>query len=110
MNLNADLVTLSACETARGQARSGEGMIGLAWSLLVAGTRSVAVSQWKVESGSTTGLMQNFYSALKPNSTGDKNLFAGKAEALRRGALKLRRNPRYAHPFYWAGFVLIGEA
>lgn len=103
MNLNSDLVFLSACETARGQARSGEGLIGLAWSLMVAGARNVAVSQWKVESSSTTDLTVEFYKNLKL-SNGEK-----KAEALRRAELKLRRNALTAHPFYWAGFVLIGE-
>lgn len=101
MNLTSDLVMLSACETARGQARSGEGLVGLAWSLMVAGARNVAVSQWKVESASTTDLTIEFYKSLK--QTGNK------AEALRQAELKLRRDPLTAHPFYWAGFVLIGE-
>ncbi len=103
MNLTSDLIFLSACETARGQARSGEGLVGLAWSLMVAGARNVAVSQWKVESGSTTGLTVEFYKNLKRTSG------ANKAESLREAELKLRRNPSTAHPFYWAGFVLIGE-
>ena len=103
MNLSADLVFLSACETARGQSRSGEGLIGLSWSLMVAGARNVVVSQWKVESASTTSLTVEFYKNLKQNGN------ANKPEALRQAALKLRRNPTTAHPFYWAGFVLIGE-
>lgn len=103
MNLKSDLVMLSACETARGQARSGEGLVGLAWSLMVAGARNVAVSQWKVESASTTNLTIEFYKVLKQNGN------AKKAEALRQAELKLRRHPLTAHPFYWAGFVLIGE-
>lgn len=104
MNLDFDLVMLSACETARGQTRSGEGLIGLAWSLMVAGSRNVVVSQWKVESSSTTDLTIEFYKSLKQTNA------PGKPEALRRAALKLRRNNLTAHPFYWAGFVLIGEA
>ncbi len=103
MNLSSDLVMLSACETARGQARSGEGLVGLAWSLMVAGARNVIVSQWKVESTSTTDLTIDFYKFLKQNP-------ARKPDALRQAALKLRRNPSTAHPFYWAGFVLIGES
>lgn len=104
MNLNADLVMLSACETARGQARSGEGLIGLAWSFMNAGARNVVVSQWKVESASTTDLTVDFYKSL--NQSGGER----KPEALREAALKLRRSAATAHPFYWAGFVLIGEA
>lgn len=104
MNLPSELVFLSACETARGQSRSGEGLIGLSWSLMVAGARNVAVSQWKVESASTTDLTVEFYKNLKQNGG------ANKAESLRRAELKLRRNALTAHPFYWAGFVLIGES
>ncbi len=103
MNLRAELVVLSACETARGQTRSGEGIVGLAWSLMVAGARNVVVSQWKVESASTTDLTVEFYKSLREPEMPDK------AEALRRAALKLRRNPNYSHPFYWAGFVLVGN-
>lgn len=103
MNLSSDLIMLSACETARGGVRSGEGLVGLAWSLMVAGARNVVVSQWKVESASTTDLTIDFYKSLKQKS-------AKKPDALRQAALKLRRNPATAHPFYWAGFVLIGES
>ena len=103
MNLSSDLIFLSACETARGGVRSGEGLIGLSWSLMVAGARNVVVSQWKVESSSTTDLTVDFYKSLKQNTS-------KKPEALRQAALKLRRHPSTAHPFYWAGFVLIGEA
>ena len=103
MNLRAELVVLSACETARGQTRSGEGIVGLAWSLMVAGARNVIVSQWKVESASTTDLTVEFYKSLGETAAPDK------AEALRQAALKLRRNPNYSHPFYWAGFVLVGN-
>jgi CHAT domain-containing protein/predicted negative regulator of RcsB-dependent stress response len=103
MNLSSDLIFLSACETARGGVRSGEGLVGLAWSLMVAGARNVVVSQWKVESASTTDLTINFYKFLKQDAV-------KKPDALRQAALKLRRNPATAHPFYWAGFVLIGDA
>ena len=102
MNLPAEMVVLSACETARGEKRSGEGIVGLAWSFMVAGTRTVVVSQWKVESSSTTDLMTEFYKALKQNTASDKS------QALRQAALKLRRSARFAHPFFWAGFVEIG--
>lgn len=102
LNLSSDLIFLSACETARGQSRSGEGLIGLSWSLMVAGARNVVVSQWKVESASTTDLTIDFYKSLRQTSS-------KKPEALRQAALKLRRSASTAHPFYWAGFVLIGE-
>ena len=70
---------------------------------MVAGARSVIVSQWKVESASTTDLTIEFYKSLGEPRAPDK------AAALRQAALKLRRNPNYSHPFYWAGFVLVGN-
>jgi CHAT domain-containing protein/Tfp pilus assembly protein PilF len=108
LDLNADLVVLSACETGRGRVGAGEGMIGLAWALFVAGTPTSVVSQWKVASKSTTELMINFHQALK---TGLQNpaLKMRKAKALREAALKLLRTNEYRHPFYWAGFVVVGD-
>jgi CHAT domain-containing protein len=61
LNLKADLVVLSACETARGKATGGEGLIGMSWAFFVAGSPSLVASQWKVDSASTTELMVNFH-------------------------------------------------
>ena len=113
LNLNADLVVLSACETARGQFDAGEGMIGLTWALFVAGVPTTVVSQWQVESASTRDLMVNFHRGLSsPPRSGSRTDEANvtKAEALRRAALKLLQDPETSHPFYWAGFVLMGDA
>ncbi len=63
LDLRADLVVLSACETARGRVAPGEGLIGLSWALFVAGSPASIVSQWKVESASTAELMQQFHGA-----------------------------------------------
>ena len=60
MDLRADLVVLSACETARGRVGAGEGVIGLSWALFVAGSPTTVVSQWKVASASTAQLMLEF--------------------------------------------------
>ena len=102
LDLEADLAVLSACETGRGRVGAGEGMIGLSWAFFVAGCPTTVVSQWKVESASTTELMLAFH----------RNLMKGKskAQALRSAALKLLGDRRYRHPFYWAGFVVIGDA
>lgn len=102
LNLHADLVTLSACETALGKVGQGEGVIGLTWALFIAGVPSTMVSQWKVDSASTTELMLSFHRNLKSGQT--------KADALRNAALKLAKNNRYSHPFFWAPFVLIGDS
>jgi CHAT domain-containing protein/Tfp pilus assembly protein PilF len=105
MDLRADLVVLSACETARGRFGAGEGVIGLTWALFVAGAPSTVVSQWEVESVSARELMLGFHRRLRAPSS--KSLT--KAEALRMAALKLMKNPSTGHPFYWAGFVLVGD-
>ena len=108
LDLNADLVVLSACDTARGQVVSGEGVIGLTWAFFVAGCSTTVVSQWKVESASTSNLMIEFHrSLLTSKRSAGRPL--GPAEALRRAALRLLRTPRYKHPFYWAPFVVIGD-
>jgi CHAT domain-containing protein/Tfp pilus assembly protein PilF len=109
LELNADLVVLSACETARGKLGAGEGMIGLAWALFVAGSPATVVSQWKVESASTTELMVAFHRNLQAGR-GRLSSKLSKAEAMRRAALKLMKTSAYSHPFYWAGFVVIGDA
>ena len=107
MNLRADLVVLSACETANGRIREGEGVVGMSWAFSVAGTRSMLVSQWKVNSASTSQLMMGFYQALEsPNNVSKSK----KAEALKGAALRLLKDRKYRHPFYWAGFVLIGDS
>jgi CHAT domain-containing protein/tetratricopeptide (TPR) repeat protein len=104
LDLKAELAVLSACETARGRIGAGEGMIGFSWAMFIAGVPSIVVSQWKVESAGTRDLMVNFHRSLISNKT-----TPDKAEALRQAALKLMRNPETSHPFYWAGFVLVGD-
>ena len=101
LDLKAALVVLSGCETARGRFENGEGSIGLSWAFLAAGARASVASQWRVESASTSKLMVAFHSELLKG--------AGQAEALRRAALNLLATERFHHPFYWAGFVLLGE-
>jgi CHAT domain-containing protein/tetratricopeptide (TPR) repeat protein len=98
--LRADVVMLSACETAVGQVRRYEGMYGLARAFLFAGSRSVGASLWRVEDVSTARLMGAFYRAYAGG--------AGKAEALRRAQVGLLRDKNYADPYFWAGFVLMG--
>jgi CHAT domain-containing protein/tetratricopeptide (TPR) repeat protein len=102
LRLKADLVVLSACETGRGRIAPGEGIVGTMWALFVAGSRSLVVSQWKVESASTTELMTAFHRGLAGGE-------GGAAAHLRSASLEVLRNPRYTHPFYWAGFVLVGN-
>ena len=105
LDLKADLVVLSACETARGRVGAGEGVIGLTWALFVAGSPTTVVSQWKVEESSTTELMLEFHRQLR--RPGDAR--TATAVALQRAATKMLDSKEYRHPFYWAGFVVIGD-
>jgi CHAT domain-containing protein len=106
MNLHADLAILSACETANGRIAPGEGVMGMSWAFFIAGTRSMLVSQWKVNSASTSRLMLNFYEHLRSNH--DRSTMK-KAIAFQQAALRLKKDKRYGHPFYWAGFILVGN-
>jgi CHAT domain-containing protein len=83
-------------------------MIGLTWALFVAGVPATVVSQWQVESASTRDLMVNFHRGLSSPSRAGKAK-ATRTEALRQAALKVMKNPATSHPFYWAGFVLVGD-
>lgn len=107
LDLQADLAVLSACETARGRIGAGEGMIGFSWAMFIAGVPSIVVSQWKVESAGTRDLMVNFHRSLISADNGKSKV--AKTEALRQVALKLMKNSETSHPFYWAGFVLVGD-
>jgi CHAT domain-containing protein len=100
MDLQADMAVLAACETARGRVSAGEGMIGMSWALFVAGVPTTVVSQWKVDSEATSKLMIEFH----------KNLLAkkSKTEAMREAARKIK-DSYDIHPYYWAGFSVIGN-
>jgi len=98
--LRADVVMLSACETAVGVSRRYEGLYGLARAFLFAGARSVGASLWQVSDASTARLMGAFYREYARG--------VGKAEALRRAQVELLRDKRYADPYYWSCFVLMG--
>jgi CHAT domain-containing protein len=101
LDLHAQLVVLSACETGLGSVTSGEGLIRLSWAFLVAGSPSAVVSQWKVDSRSTGELMAEFHRAYRAGGY-------VAARALQRAALATMRAPGYHHPFYWAPFVVLG--
>jgi CHAT domain-containing protein len=117
--MNADLVTLSACETGLGKEIVGEGYIGFAHAFLQAGTRSLLVSLWQVEDRATSLLMRRFYEnragAYRDERAGFRGEPMTKAAALQEAKRWLRdytdeegRRP-YDHPYYWSAFILIGE-
>ncbi len=109
LKLNAELTVLSACETGLGKIAEGEGVIGLSRALLYAGSRNLVVSLWQVSDESTQKLMVCFYE----NLLADKNF--GKvnpifyAKHLQNSKLALISEGKYAHPFYWSPFILIGR-
>jgi CHAT domain-containing protein/tetratricopeptide (TPR) repeat protein len=117
--LNADLVTLSACETGLGRRIGGEGYIGLAHAFLQAGARSLLVSLWEVNDEATALLMQRFYQnwrgAYADARAGRRGEAMTKSAALQEAKRWLRTyrddsgNAPYEHPYYWAGFILFGE-
>ena len=83
-------------------------MIGLTWALFVSGVPTTVVSQWQVESASTRDLMVRFHRGLNSQLRAGQTK-ATKSEALRQAALKLLQRRETSHPFYWAGFVLVGD-
>jgi CHAT domain-containing protein len=102
--LHADLVILSACETARGRVAPGEGILGLMWAVFVAGSPATLVSQWRVDSASSTALMVAFHREW--NMDGGR---ISKAEALQHASVEVLRTRGFSHPFFWAGFILAGD-
>jgi CHAT domain-containing protein len=133
--LEADLVTLSACESGLGQQQGGEGYVGFAQALFLAGARSLVLSQWKVDDQATALLMVRFYQNLLGKRPGLERPL-GKTAALAEAKRWLRQLPAdeagqlakqlvrgedvpfsgpmimgrpFEHPYFWAGFILIGD-
>jgi hypothetical protein len=132
--LDCDLVVLSACQTGLGKYAAGEGYVGFAQAFFLAGARSLVLSQWSVDDEATALLMVRFYRNLL-GKRDDKKAPMAKAEALReakdwlrnlsakevkreaervrgkgKGPVPLRKERRpFAHPYYWAAFVLVGD-
>ncbi len=103
LNLDADLVVLSACQTGKGKLLRGEGVIGMTRAFMYAGARSLVVSLWPVNDQSTVELMAKFYDYMQQGKA--------KNAALRQAKLNLIKgnNPALRHPYFWAPFVLMGE-
>lgn len=105
LDLHADIAVLSACETARGRFTYGEGLIGMSWAFLVAGTPTTVASQWKVDANAASRLMVAFHHDLVAN--GGATL-RGRARALQQAAIAMTRSADH-HPFYWAAFTMVGD-
>jgi len=101
MRLDAGLVSLSACETGLNERRPGDELIGLARAFIYAGSPSLMVSLWSVDSDSTRELMVKFYENIRNG--------LDKAIALQEAQKSIKEKPEYSNPYYWAPFILIGE-
>ncbi len=102
LRLPADLVVLSACQTALGREIKGEGLVGLTRGFMYAGAQRVVASLWQVDDLATAALMRAFY----------RNMLKGRqspAAALRAAQLEIRKQDRWSAPYYWAAFTLQGE-
>ena len=98
LELNADLVTLSACETGLGEVRNGDDIVGLTRGFLYAGARAIVASLWPVSDDATRDLMTRFYAKLQS---------VGKREGLRQAQIETRK--KYPHPYFWAAFQITGS-
>ena len=104
LQLHADLVVLSACNTAEGGGRlGGESLSGLADAFFHAGARTLVASHWQVPSAATAQLMTSFFDKVGPK------LSNGLADSLREAQLGLAGQAQTAHPFYWAAFTILGD-
>jgi CHAT domain-containing protein/Tfp pilus assembly protein PilF len=98
---NANLVTLSACETALSKIMGGDDLVGLSRGFIYAGTPSILATLWKVDDPATSKIMEYFYRNWKQGMS--------KPESLRRAQIALKNIPEFRHPYYWAPFVMIGD-
>ncbi len=109
LKLKAELVTLSACQTALGsglfaEIPAGDDFVGLTRAFIYAGSQSVLATLWRVDDRSTMTLMQNFYTRLKQSKE-----YESRAAALAMAQREMRSRKEYEHPYYWAPFVLVGS-
>jgi CHAT domain-containing protein len=104
LSFNAELVVLSACNTAAGGGRfGGEALSGLAEAFFYAGARTLVASHWQVPSLATVRLMTGLFDHAGPRLAG------GIAESLRQAQLAVASEAATAHPYYWAAFTVIGD-
>jgi CHAT domain-containing protein/Flp pilus assembly protein TadD len=102
MNTSVDLVVLSACQTALGKELRGEGLIGLTRGFMYAGAASVVATLWQVDDAASAELMKYFYTYLLRDGMTPP-------AALRAAQNKIRSQPKWRSPFYWAGFTIQGD-
>jgi CHAT domain-containing protein len=102
LKLDADLVVLSACQTALGKQIKGEGLVGLTRGFMYAGAPRVVASYWRIDDRATADMMRRFYQSMLKDGLRP-------AAALRAAQVSMLRDPRWQAPHYWAAFTLQGE-
>ncbi|HEX5083987.1 MAG TPA: CHAT domain-containing protein, partial [Blastocatellia bacterium] len=102
LQLSADLVVLSACQTALGKEIKGEGLVGLTRGFMYAGAERVVASLWQVDDQATAELMRRFYRGMLKDGLRP-------AAALREAQMEMSKTSRWSEPYFWAGFVIQGE-
>ena len=102
LNLKADLVVLSACQTALGKDIKGEGLVGLTRAFMYAGASRVVASLWQTEDRATAALMSRFYQGMLADGLSP-------VAALRKAQISMWEDKRWRRPRYWAAFTLQGE-
>jgi CHAT domain-containing protein/Flp pilus assembly protein TadD len=106
LNLQNSVELLVAPTAQHTAAFNGDADVGFSWSWFVAGSRATLSSRWEVDSPASLTFLSGFYTAIKPT----KRLATSKARALHQSVLALKRSRDYQHPYYWAGFAMVGDA
>ena len=99
LNLDADMVCLSACNTGKGDVRKGDGMVGLPRAFMVAGAKRVGVSLWCIDDEATAEFMTRMYRKVEKEGK-------SYSSAYREVKAEFRADEKWGHPYYWAAFVL----
>ena len=99
--MNADIVALTACQTGLGKRTAGEGTMGMGRAFQYTGARSVLMSLWSVSEVASVNLVKHFFRNLKEGKSKSESLMLARNEVRKKG---------FDHPFFWAAFILVGEA
>lgn len=103
LKLNAEMVVLSACETALGKLKRGEGIISLARAFTFAGSKNIITTLWSIEDQASGKIMEKFYFNLKGKQAKDVSLRKAKLDYL------AEQDHQFAHPYFWAGIISVGD-
>ena len=101
LDINCDIAALTACQSGLGRTISGEGTMGMGRAFQYAGAKSVLMSLWSVSESASVNLVENFFKHLREGKNKRESLKLAQDEI---------RNQGYDHPFFWAPFILVGEA